>query len=422
MKVEILVIGDEILLGQTQDTNSSWMAKKLSMMGLAVNYISVIPDEEKPILDSFQKAFHRSDVVLITGGLGPTNDDLTKGMIASFFDLPIVFRNDLLVQVKEIYEKRQLKFIETSREQAEFPEGAIPIRNENGTAPGIWVEKQGRYFVAMPGVPYEMRGMMENFVLPKLKSLQFGKKIMFRSLHTYGIKEAALYAQLDNRQEILNYARLAFLPAYNSVKLRLTVEVDSEEDGNRLLDKGEELIREKINDYIFAVGEEATMEEGLAQKLIKAGKKLVVAESCTGGLLAKKLTDYSGSSAWFERGFVTYSNEAKNELLNVPMKLIEEHGAVSPEVVEAMAEGALRNSKAHVALSITGIAGPTGGTDDKPVGLVYIGYADAGQVDHRRLVLDKNRKANRERSAAAAMMMLMDKMTPENADGEFMLI
>lgn len=422
MKAEIIVVGDEVLMGQTADTNSNFIARHLAQAGMPVGFITVVPDEREAMLNAFNVAFHRSDVVMITGGLGPTHDDLTKGLLAKFFNLPIIFRKDLLEQVKDVYHKRQLQFVETSREQAEFPEGALAIANHHGTAPGIWIERKGRIYVSMPGVPYEMRAMMRETVLPKLRKKISGEMTIYRSIHTYGIKEAALYGVLDNRPEILEQTALAFLPAYGGVKLRITATCRDREEGIKRLDKAEALIREKIERHIYGVGEDVTLPMGVGERLKRAGKKLVVAESCTGGLLGKLFTDIPGSSGWFERGFITYSNEAKHELLAVPMELIIDHGAVSPQVVKAMAEGALRNSHANCALSITGIAGPDGGTDEKPVGLVYIGYADASTVESHRFVFDTQRDVNRKRAASSAMMILMDHLIRAETNSDPVLI
>lgn len=410
MNAELIAIGDELLLGQTLDTNSHWIARTLLSEGIAVKKMTVIADDPEEMRQMFQAAFRRSDVVLITGGLGPTHDDKTKEVLAQFFDLPIVFRNDILEQVRRVYQNKQLDFIETSREQAEFPEGAIPIPNSHGTAPGIWIERDGVVFAAMPGVPQEMKAMVSGWVLPRLVKLGLGPWTLIRTLHTWGMAEAALYEKLDNRQEVLEQAQLAFLPSYSGVKLRLTIESNSHEEAMIRLDKAEELIREKLGEHIFGSGESLTLEGGIGELLKERAMRVAVAESCTGGLLAKILTDTPGSSAWFERGFVTYTNEAKHELLGVPMELIEEHGAVSPEVAEAMAQGALENSRADVALAITGIAGPDGGTEEKPVGLVYIALAMEDRLLHRRYILDKQRDPNRQRSAAKALMMLLDEL------------
>ncbi len=417
MNAEIIAIGDEILLGQIQDSNSRFIARTLLSEGITVRHISVIADDPDRIRESFQAAFQRSDVVLITGGLGPTHDDHTKEVLAKFFDLPIVFRNDLLEQVREVYQSKQLEFIETSREQAEFPEGATPIPNKHGTAPGIWVERQGHVFAAMPGVPLEMRAMVTGFVLPRLVKMHRGPVTLIRSIHTYGLAEAALYEKLDNRQQILEHAALAFLPGYSGVRLRLTVQAESPVEGAAELDAAEAMVREKVGSYIFGVGENVSLEKGVGELLKKRALRVAVAESCTGGYLGKRFTDIPGSSAWFERGWVTYSNESKHEELGVPLELMEEHGVVSSEVAEAMARGALERSHADIALSITGIAGPDGGTKEKPVGLVYVGYADENQVTHRRYVLDKERDPNRQRSVAKALMLLLDMLAEGVEEG-----
>ncbi len=422
MLAEIIAIGDEVLLGQIENTNAGWIARKLSAEGIKVHAMSVIPDDPEVMTQSFQRGISRSDVILITGGLGPTHDDYTKETIAKFFNLPIVFRNDLLEQVRKIYNERQLSFIDTSREQAEFPEGATPIRNQHGTAPGIWIERKGKIFVAMPGVPHEMRGMIIDFVLPRLRKLITGPKIYFRTLYFLGIIEAKLYETLDNREEILKLAKIAFLPSYNGIRMRLTTEAASYEEAQERLDRAESMVREKAGIYIIGKGEEFTREMAIAELLMKKHLKITTAESCTGGWLAKRFTDIPGSSVWFERGFVTYSNEAKNELLGVPYELIEEHGAVSPEVAKAMAEGALRASRAQVAISITGIAGPTGGTAEKPVGLVYIGYADREKTIAVKNTFGNERSVNRLRSITAALTLLMDQLGPSHVIRDSQLI
>ncbi len=429
MKVEIIAIGDEVLLGQIENSNSGWMARNLAEEGIHVHHMSVVADNRDDILDSFQRAFRRSDVTLITGGLGPTHDDLTKALIAQFFDLPIVFRSDILEDVRNVYKARQLSFIEASREQAEFPEGATPIRNPRGTAPGIWIEKDAKVFAATPGVPYEMQGMMTGFIVPRLKNMRRGKYLMFRTLHTVGVKEAQLYQELEKRidgttglEEILKQAKIAFLPSYSGVRMRLTVEAENNEEAQQRLDSAEEIINQRVGRNILGSGERFSMQEGVGELLIKQHLMLTVAESCTGGLLAKGLTDVPGSSAWFERGFITYSNEAKHEQLGVPYELIEEHGAVSGEVAEAMASGALRQSRAQVALSVTGIAGPTGGTEEKPVGLVYSGYADRKTTIHSKHLFNADRQVNRERSVTAALTMLVEQLSEEFRDSDPHLI
>ena len=413
MKSEIIVIGDEILLGQTLDSNSNYIAKQLADLGQPVQAITVLPDEKDLMLEAFRRAYHRSDIVLITGGLGQTHDDMTKEAVARFFDLPIVFRNDILEQVREVHQQRQIKFIDSSREQAEFPEGAIPMPNKHGTAPGIWVEREGRIFAAMPGVPVEMKAMMKSFVLPRLSRKVAGREMTrFRSIHTFGIREADLNERIDNREQIEEHAQLAFLPSYRGVKLRLTVRAIGVEQAESQLDEAEGLLRERIEPFIIGTGEDFSIEHGVARLLQDRGWLLVTAESCTGGLLAKRLTDVAGSSSWFERSWVTYSNEAKAEELGVPMEMIEEQGAVSAEVAEAMAAGALERSRGNVALSITGIAGPSGGTEEKPVGLVYIGYADASNTTHRKYQFADDREVNRERSATSALILLLDHLMP----------
>jgi competence/damage-inducible protein CinA-like protein len=408
MNSEIIVIGDEILLGQTQDANSHFIAQQMASLGQPVHVTTVIGDDKDQMLDEFRKAYHRSDVVLITGGLGPTHDDKTKENLARFFNLPMIFRNDILDAVRERFKQRQLTLNEATREQAQFPEGATAIMNKLGTAPGIWIEREGRIFVAMPGVPAEMKAMITDYVIPKLhKKYADRDTTRFISLHTFGIIESDLAEKLDNLEEIETYAKLAFLPSYRGVKMRLTARAKTSEAADELLRRADRLLRDKVGSFIIGQGEEFSVEEIVGKLLKQRGWKLVTAESCTGGLLSKRLTDIPGSSDWFERGWVTYTDRAKHEDLDVPESLLKTHGAVSAEVAEAMAVGALRRGNGNVALSLTGIAGPGGATEGKPVGLVYIGYADASTVTHKKRIFPDTREVNRERSATAALMLLL---------------
>lgn len=423
MTSEIIVIGDEILLGQTADTNSAFIAQRLAQIGHPVTNVNVIGDNRETMRDAFRRAYHRSDLVLITGGLGPTHDDLTKETLAAFFNLPLVFRNDILDQVREIYRKRQLTFNRASREQAEFPEGATAIPNRFGTAPGIWIEHEGRIYAAMPGVPAEMKAMVTDFIVPRIQRKAAERPATcFLSLHTFGIKESDLYERIANRSEIEKHASLAFLPSYRGVRLRLTATARNAELAREKLASARDLLRPAIAPWLIGEGEDVSIEEVVGRLLADRGWKLVVAESCTAGLLGKRITDIAGSSAWFERGWMTYSNEAKHEELGVPAGLIEEHGAVSEEVARAMAEGALTHSRGQVALSITGVAGPDGGTEQKPVGLVYIGYADASTVTAKRYQFADDREVNRERSATAALLLLLDHLKPRAEASEPQLI
>lgn len=413
MIIELLAIGDEILLGQIDNTNAAWIAKRLSREGFQVRWMSVVPDDEDLMIDAFQRAFRRSDALLITGGLGPTPDDKTKSVLARFFDLPIVYRNDIMGWVRELHRDRQLELLESTREQAEFPEGATPIRNRHGTAPGIWVERDSKVFVAMPGVPAEMKTMMEEFIMPRLlKRPPKGESVYFKTFHTIGSREAELHNLLKaDLRDIEALVELAFLPSYSGVRLRITSKGEKESSMSKLA-QAEDLIRSNLGTAIVGTGENFTPETALGELLRGNRLMLAVAESCTGGLFAKRITDTPGSSQWFERGFVTYSNDAKHELLGVPYDLIEKHGAVSAEVATDMAEGALRNSRAQVAVSITGIAGPDGGTEEKPVGLVYIGYANRKGSTVEEHHFGQDRTVNRMRSVAAAISLIFDQLSP----------
>ncbi|MCX6168035.1 MAG: competence/damage-inducible protein A [Ignavibacteriales bacterium] len=406
MKAHIITIGDEILIGQTLNTNAAFIGEKLTNSQINVSASSVVPDDEEIIINEFKRTLGPNDVVIVTGGLGPTHDDVTRKCVVNFFGTELIENEDVLSDIKKFFEARARKLTDTNRGQALVPKIAIPIRNRRGTAPGYWIEQKGKIFVCMPGVPYEMKNMMETFVLPKLSSMLERKSYTATTnLLSTGIPESNLFDRLGDLNELLAGSKMAFLPSQYGVKMRITAESSSEEDANNKLDEIEQKIRAKVGRYIYGKNDD-TLESVIAKLLIDRGLKLAVAESCTGGLINNRLTNISGSSQFLERGIVAYSNAAKVELLHVDEDTLQKYGAVSMEVARQLAEGVKAISGSDIGLSVTGIMGPTGGTETKPVGLVYIGICDTSICTAYEYHFGDDRLLNKDRTSQAALEML----------------
>ncbi|MGK9476002.1 competence/damage-inducible protein A [Melioribacter sp. OK-6-Me] len=407
MNAFLITIGDEILIGQVINTNAAYIGEKLSELSIDVIGSSVMPDNEEAIKKEFKRALDFSDLVIVTGGLGPTHDDVTRKVIVDFFETELVIDQDVLNDIKKFFEKRGRQLTKINEEQALVPKIAIPIRNSRGTAPGIWIEKDNKIFIAMPGVPYEMHLMMENFVIPRLKEkLSDRKKIVLRkNLLTTGIPESHLYERIGDLNELLGDSKMAFLPNQFGVRLRITVEDNDENSAKSRIEAIEQKLRTKIGKYIYGKDDE-TLESVVAKLFIDRGLTLAVAESCTGGYIMHRLTNVSGSSKFLERGVVVYSNAAKVELLKVDEDVISKYGAVSIEVARQMAEGIKSISGTDIGLSVTGIMGPTGATQDKPVGLVYIGICDDTICTAKEFRFGDDRLLNKDRTSQAALEML----------------
>ena len=408
MKTHIITIGDEILIGSTLNTNAAFIGEKLTEKDFNVFKTSVVGDDEEAILNEFKEVYNDNDIILVTGGLGPTHDDITRECVTKFFNTQLKLNEEILNDVKERVKKRGLELTTLVEGQALVPEIATPIRNRRGTAPGIWIEKDNKVFIAMPGVPHEMSAMIEDFVIPKLVE-KFGNqnenKITIHLLTT-GIPEVSLYQKLGDLNELLSGAKMAFLPSQFGVKMRLTVTGKNKEEAQNKLSEIEQLIRSRVGRYIYGKDNES-IEQVVGRLLKDRCLTLATAESCTGGLISSRITNVGGSSAYFERGFVTYSNGAKVEELNIDEDLIEQNGAVSIEVARYMAEGARKVSGTDIGLAVTGIMGPTGATEDKPVGLVYIGISDEKVCTAKKFNFgDDDRLLNKDRTSQAALEML----------------
>ena len=398
MKAEIITIGDEILLGQTIDTNSAYVSQKLSQLGIDVEYKTSVGDDIKNISEALSTALSRADLVVTTGGLGPTNDDITKKAIVKVFKRHLVFHEEILTKVEESFRKKGMEMPKINQNQALLPQGSKAVPNQFGSAPGILIQEKNKIFFALPGVPLEMRSMMENEVLRMLEKTSEAK-VPPKKLRTTGIPESAIYERIEPMLKRRSDVNVAFLPGFLGVDIRLNSKAQEK------LERMEDNIKEVLGNSVYGEGD-ITLEEVVGELLKDKGKTISVAESCTGGLIAKRLTNVSGSSEYFERGVVSYSNESKMGLLKVPQDMIEKYGAVSEQVAILMAEGIRRISKTDYGLSATGIAGPTGGTEEKPVGLVWIGFAHENDSFAQKFLFGEDRETNRQRAAQAALNLV----------------
>lgn len=405
MIASIITIGDELLIGQVVNTNAAYIAEALNKISVTVKNILTVGDTQEDILQAFIKQFSENDLIISTGGLGPTHDDITKKTICKFFNTELVKNEDVKANVERILALRNMKWTAAADEQTYVPDGCKIIPNKHGTAPGMLFERDNKFFIALPGVPYEMKQMIDEFVLPLFSNFNNGRIILHRILRTTGIAEAFLSELIGDIDELTKVASLAFLPSPTGVSLRISATSDSYKNVREAIAEVENKIRSKANDYIYGTDDE-TIEQVLGKLLSERNLTIAVAESCTGGLIANRITNVPGSSKYFERGIVTYSNRSKTDLLGVPENLIIKHGAISEEVAKAMAAGIREISKTDIGISTTGIAGPTGATPDKPLGLVWIGYADSKNLIAKKFLFGDDRVRVKIRSSQAAMELI----------------
>lgn len=406
-KVSIISIGDELLIGQTINTNAAYIGEKLTSIGYEVIRNFTVGDNKEDIIQTLSDAELISDFIFITGGLGPTHDDITRTCIIEYFKTDLVFDEQTFERIKKLFERRKIQMPEINREQAIVPRIARVIPNDYGTAPGYDITKDGKRFFVMPGVPYEMRGMMENTILPDLKKYIQSKNIFYNQkiLYTTGIPESALYSRLEDLKPLFNEVKVAFLPSQFGVKIRLSMRSNNEQLNLEKIKSLEEKIRERVGEFIYT-DEDLSLEEVIGKILTEKKLKIAVAESCTGGLICNRITNIPGSSNYFERGVVSYSNEAKIQILGVNPETIKNFGAVSEQTAIEMARGVRKISNAAIGISTTGIMGPTGATETKPVGLVYIGYSDGEKEFAKQFNFADNRVRNKERTSQAALDIL----------------
>ncbi len=416
MNSEIITIGDELLIGQIINTNQAYIAEQLNAIGVRVARMTTVGDDMQEILETFDVAWKRNNVVIVTGGLGPTHDDITKKAVCTFFDSDLVANEEIKIHIQELMKKWNRQWSPSYEEQTMFPRKARLVPNPVGTAGGMLFEEEGKYFYVLPGVPHEMKEMMDGTIIPYLATKVKDSVIRHLTLRTSGIPESTLANQLGDLDEILqgakpddSRARLAFLPSPTGVRMRITVHGSDDTSVEKLLSEVEQRIRVRVQKYIYGTNLEE-LEETVGNLLIAKKLTIAVSESCTGGLVADRITDVSGSSNYFQQGLVTYSNPSKVDILGVPSLLLEQHGAVSREVAEAMASSIRRVARTDIGLSTTGIAGPTGATSTKPIGLVWIGYSDAESTFATRFQFGGDRRRVKERAAQAALELLRRKL------------
>jgi nicotinamide-nucleotide amidase len=403
---EIITVGDEILYGQIVDTNSAWMGTELTKIGIRVKQITSVSDEANHIVEALDNARSRADIILITGGLGPTKDDLTKNVLADYFHTELKLDEQSLADVTELFKSRGYALTELNRQQAFLPASCTPVRNVLGTAPGMWFEDEGKVFVSMPGVPFEMKRMMEDTVLPQLKAYFKTPHIIHRVIQTVGIPESMLAEKLDEWETSLPpHIRLAYLPHLGGVRLRLTGTSENAAQLEIELETEVSKLTALVPKHIFAYGE-VPLEEALGQLLKKRGLTIAAAESCTGGYLAHRMTSVPGSSAYFMGGVVAYDNSVKMQVLDVKSETLQQHGAVSEATVLEMAQNVRQKLNTDIGVATSGIAGPDGGTAEKPVGTIWIAYADQHGSKAKLLQYNKNRQLNIEYTALAVLNLV----------------
>ncbi|NER12255.1 competence/damage-inducible protein A [Leptobacterium flavescens] len=399
MQAEIITIGDEILIGQIIDTNSAFISKELNKTGVSVYQITSVQDEKEHILQALSEAEDRADIIIITGGLGPTKDDITKHTICEYFNDTLVQNDEVLAHVEELFARYiSTPISEVNRRQALVPSKAVALMNKFGTAPGMWLEKNGKVFVSLPGVPYEMRALITDEVLPRVRQKFELPFILHKTVLTYGMGESAIAEKIESwENDLPSYIKLAYLPNLGKVRLRLTAKGKDKELIEKEVDKRVESLRQIIGDIIYGTENDHSIEFLIGSLLTEKGMTLATAESCTGGKIAERITAQAGASAYFKGSVVSYATEVKTNILGVPEAAIKEHSVVSARVAEEMAKNVRQLLKTDFAISTTGNAGPSKGESDAEVGTVFIGIAspegifsfEANMGNHREKVINK---------------------------------
>lgn len=406
MKAEIIAIGDEILIGQITDTNSAFMASRLNNIGVEISQITAISDEKEHIVDALDNSLERSDIILITGGLGPTNDDITKYTLADYFDTKLVHSDLVLDNIKELFAGRNINMNKQNLSQALVPEECTVLNNFRGTAPGMFFKRGEKYVFSMPGVPFEMQALFEEQVLPIIAKSNGDAIVVNKTVVVYNIPESMLAEMLEDwERDLPDNFGLAYLPSAGLIKLRLTAKGND----RAALESSIEHELATLSNIVSVDGDELssmTIEERVSDIAKLLDVTICTAESCTGGFISHLITSIAGSSSFFKGSIVSYSNEIKKNVLNVSSDDLDTHGAVSQAVVEQMADGARELCNTNYAVSTSGIAGPDGGTEEKPVGTVWIAVSSAERTVSNCFNFSKNRERNIEKSASMALDML----------------
>ncbi len=413
MKAEIITIGDELLIGQIVDTNSAWIAEHFNRAGIEICQITSIRDNTEHIVDALRQAAGKRDLVILTGGLGPTKDDITKPALCKYFDTRLIFNEGVFEQIRERFKHRNISMNSLNRDQALVPESCVVLPNRVGTAPGMWFEKEDTIFVSVPGVPFEMQYLVENEVLPRLRNNGKIRAIFHKTVLTQGLPESMLAERIESWESALpENIRLAYLPNPMSVRLRLSAIGNDIQVLKTQVEQEIEQLKRIIPENIFGYDDD-TLAGAVGRLLLEKKQTLAVAESCTGGYISHLITSVPGSSGWYNGGIVAYSNAIKQNLLGVPVESIQKYGAVSEQVVRHMAEGARKKLNAGFAVATSGIAGPAGGTEEKPVGTVWIAVATPEKTVAEKFVFGDNRERNIVRSSQTALQLLRKQLISE---------
>jgi len=407
INAEIITIGDEILIGQVIDTNSAWIAQQLNSIGINVFQITSVSDNNHHIVNALDLSTSRADLIIITGGLGPTKDDITKQTIAGYFNTKLVRDQDVLDHIIQLLEPRGVKINDLNIQQSDIPENCNLLHNACGTAPGMWLEKENKIFVFMPGVPFEMKYIVSEQLIPRLKNQFITPAIVHKTLMLQGIAESMLAQHIEEWEyQLPETIKLAYLPSPGLIRLRLTAKGDSEEILKNSISEQVEKLKPYIKPWYFADDDE-TIEVTVGKLLKNNNKTLSIAESCTGGKIAHMITSIPGCSDYFKGGIIAYSNEIKKNILSIDPKLIVNFGAVSKEVVEAMAINIRNKFKTDYSISTSGIAGPNGGTLEKPLGTIWIAVASQNKVFSKKYSFgDSNRERNIQRATLSVLSEL----------------
>ncbi len=404
MRAEILAVGTELLLGNIVNTNAQYIAKRLADLGIEVYHQAVIGDNPKRLMDAYTAAFKRADLVITTGGLGPTKDDLTKEVAFDYFGKEAVLHKDILDNIEEYFKKINRNMVESNKKQAYFPMDVLILKNNHGTAPGCIIEEGNKTLIVLPGPPREMKHMFEDYVIPYLMKYQDGI-LVSRVLRIIGIGESAAAEMIEDIIDKGKNPTIATYAKESEVTIRITAKANTEEEAEKLIVPVEEEIRKRLGIAVYGEGE-TQIEEVVGKILVDNKLTISTAESCTGGLLAGKIINYPGISTVFKEGVITYSNESKIKRLKVKKEILDKFGAVSSQVAAEMAEGIAKASGTDIGISTTGIAGPEGGSDEKPVGLVYIGLYIKGEVKTKELHLAGDRQKVRNTAVIRAIEWL----------------
>ncbi|WP_235297500.1 CinA family nicotinamide mononucleotide deamidase-related protein [Portibacter marinus] len=402
MEAKILTIGDELLIGQVIDSNSAWLGAQLEKINVTVSEIRSIPDSEDTIIKNLKALSKEADFILMTGGLGPTKDDVTKKAIAKYLDVDLVFDEVIFDQMKKLFEKYNIDLKETHKSQAYIPRGCTVITNHMGTAQGMWMEKDGKVILSMPGVPYEMQYIMEHGGLDKILQRNLKRRIFHKTIMTAGWGETMIEEKISNIVETFpNHLKVAYLPSLGSVRVRVSSLTGDQEE---VVDYAKR-ITSALGDIVYGY-DDVTLSETIGQQLKDRNLTLGTAESCTGGYLAHMITSTAGSSEYFQGSIIAYANHIKKMQLGVKEQTLKTFGAVSEQTVREMVAGAIAKMGVNIAISTSGIAGPGGGSPEKPVGTIWIAVGDKSRVITRRLQLSKNRLKNIEYTSIAALNLL----------------